>query len=168
MSCSGRGRRKRWGLAAELSVGRTRAGVEMDERGKGQGSPLTAKDVLHRYQDEDLPAFCGMTLDDVNRRGTFGEYPLDVAATRGDPAEVLALIQGGAHINAHGELGYTALHEAVGQGHIEIVRLLLQHGASCNERNDYGMTPLDIARMRGRHDIVALLAGVTRDPADRT
>ena len=122
-----------------------------------QGTPLTAADVLRRYGEEYLPAFVGVALDHVNVRGIFGEYPLDVAACRGDVAEVRALLDGGAHIDARGEHGHTALHEAVSQGHVEVVRLLLSRGASRAERNDWGRTALDLARSMGRAEIAALL-----------
>lgn len=93
-----------------------------------QRIPLTAADVLRRYAEEELPAFYGLALGDVNTRGHFGEYPLDVAACRGDVEEVRALLDGGADVDARGEQGRTALHEAVGQGHAEVVQLLLTRG----------------------------------------
>jgi len=120
-------------------------------------SRLTAEDVLRRYQEEDLPAFCGSALENVNQRGSFGQYPLDVAATRGALDEVLALLEGGAEINAHGERGNTALHEAVGQRHAEVVRVLLDRGASPTEKNDDGLLPVDIAKMYERSDLIELL-----------
>jgi ankyrin repeat protein len=122
-----------------------------------QDSRLTAEDVLRRYREEDLPAFCGSALENVNQRGLFGEYPLDVAATRAALDEVLALLDGGAEIDAHGEHGNTALHEAVDQGHAEVVRVLLDRGASPTEKNDDGMLPIEIAKMYNRSDLIGLL-----------
>ncbi len=118
---------------------------------------LTAKDVLRRYQEEELPAFCGMVLDDVNQRGNFGEHPLEVAATRGAVEEVMALLEGGADIDARGESGNTALHEAVGQGHVDVVRALLGGGASRCRRNADGRTAADLARLHGRSKLVDML-----------
>ena len=119
--------------------------------------PLTAEEVLRRYIDESLPAFCGVPLDHVNTRGVFGEYPLDVAATRGNLEEVRALVEGGADVNARAELGNTALHEAAGQGHVAVVKFLLDRGASRAQENDLGQTALDIARLLGHSEIMILL-----------
>ena len=106
---------------------------------------LNAEAVLRRYKDEDLPAFCGIELTDVNQRGLFGERPLDVAACRGDVDEILALLEGGAYIDAPGEHGFTALHEAVMQGHAAAVKLLLDFGARRDLKNDWGKTAMDVA-----------------------
>jgi len=118
---------------------------------------LTAADVLRRYAEEDLPAFCGIALHDVNQVGNFGERPLDVATVRGNLDEIAALIDAGADVNAPGELGNCPLHEAVGQGHIQAIKFLLDHGASLNARNECGYSPLDVARLSKRADIVELL-----------
>jgi uncharacterized protein len=63
----------------------------------------TASDILRRYRDEELPEFCDRELIDVNQRGLFGSYPIHVAATRGSIEEIVALIEGGADVNAVGE-----------------------------------------------------------------
>jgi uncharacterized protein len=118
---------------------------------------LTAAEVLRRYKDEDLPAFCEIALEDVNQVGNFGERPLHVASSRGNMEEISALVEGGAEINAPGDLGNTPLHEAVGQGHAMAVQYLLDHGASPDAQNEFGETPLDKARQANRHDIVELL-----------
>ena len=117
---------------------------------------LTAADVLQRYIDEDLPAFIGVDLRDVNQAGNFGERPLDVAAVRGDIDEILALLEGGADINAPGELGNTPLHEAVSQQKLDVVKLLLSRGASLNISSEFG-TPLEMAMRTGDEQIVSLL-----------
>ncbi len=118
---------------------------------------LSAADVLRRYREEELPAFVGTDLADVNACGIFGEHPLDVAACRGSIPEVRALLDGGAEIDAHGELGNTALHEAVGQAHTEVVRFLVARGASLTVTNDDGHTPCDVAKLRNLDEILALL-----------
>lgn len=125
---------------------------------------LTAADVLRRYKEEGLPAFEGIALFDVNQTGLFGERPLDVAAVRGDVAEIAALLKGGADINAKGELGCTALHEAVSQGHFEAVAFLLENGADVTIVNDFDMTPLAIAKERGVPQIVEALEAAAVRP----
>jgi uncharacterized protein len=124
---------------------------------KGNPKNLTAADVLRRYKDEDLPAFCEISLDDVNQVGNFGDRPLHVASVRGDLDEIAALVAAGADVNAPGDLSNTPLHEAVSQEHVPAVLFLLEHGASPNVKNEFGQTPLDIAREKGRRDIVDFL-----------
>ena len=125
----------------------------------GEGRRLSAAEVLKRYKDDDLRAFCGIDLTDVNQVGLLGERPLDVAATRADIEEIYTLLKGGADVNAAGELGSTALHEAVSQGHVSAVTILLEFGARIDLRNDFGDTALDVARSRNREELVALLQG---------
>jgi ankyrin repeat protein len=120
---------------------------------------VTAAGVLRRYKDEDLPAFCGVELKDVNQVGNFGVRPLHVASTRGIIEEIAALIEAGAEVNAPGEFGNTALHEAVGQGHVEAIRFLLDRGACPATENEDGLTPLDIAKLSKRFEAAALLEG---------
>ena len=120
---------------------------------------LTAADVLRRYKDENLPAFCGVSLDDVNQVGLFCERPLDVAAVRGNLEEIYALLEGGAKVNAVGEHGNTALHEAVSQGHLSAVEALLEFGARVDIQNDAGETAIDLASARNREDLATLLRG---------
>jgi len=123
---------------------------------------MTAAEVLKRYKDEELPAFCGIDLTDVNQVGLFGERPLDVAFVRGNLAEIQALIEGGADVNASGEHGNTALHEAVSQGNMSAVRLLLQSGARLDLRNDDGRTALDVARLE-HGELLPLLQSLSSD-----
>lgn len=123
----------------------------------------TAADVLRRYNNEDLPDFCGMVLTDVNQRGLFGSFPLSIAATRGDTNDIRALLEGGAYINAVGEHGYTALHDATAQENIAAVKVLLEWGAVPNVQNDFGDTPLDIARRRNSPELLAAFERTTQD-----
>jgi uncharacterized protein len=117
---------------------------------------LNPQDVLTRYMEEDLPEFCGLDLLDVNQVGNFGNRPLHVACTRGDVAEVSALLSGGADIDSIGELGNTPLHEAVGQHHLDVVFLLLQRGASSKQENDFGKTALEVALLNADEKIIEL------------
>ncbi len=107
---------------------------------------INAAQVLRRYKEEDLPAFSGIDLKDVNQVGLFGERPLGVAACRGIVEEIEALIKAGANVNAPGERGYTPLHEAVAQNHVAAIQFLLEHGASIAAKNEDGKSPLDLAK----------------------
>jgi ankyrin repeat protein len=118
---------------------------------------LTAADVLKRYIDDGLPEFLDVPLEHVNQRGHFGNYPISVAAVRGDLDELNALLDAGANVNAIGERGNTPLHEAVGQNHLETVKTLLSRGAVTEIRNRDGKTALDVARILDHKEVAALL-----------
>ena len=118
---------------------------------------MTASDVLKRYQDEDLPEFAEVRLQDVNQKGNFGNSPMHIAAVRGIRDEIEALIAAGANVNAVGELGNRPLHEAAGQGHTVAVELLLGAGAAVDAVNDDGKTARDVAEVLGLHAIARLL-----------
>ena len=106
-------------------------------------SALTA--LLADYQT--LPEYLGIVLSDVNQRSLFGDFPLSVAAVRGDVDEIRTLVAAGAQLNARGEHGYTALHSAVEQGHRDAVEFLLALGAERDIRTDIGLTPADLAEL---------------------
>jgi hypothetical protein len=118
---------------------------------------LTAADVLKRYVEDRLPEFLEMTLEYVNQRGNFGNYPISVAAVRGDLEELTALLNGGADVNASGERANTPLHEAVYQNHIDAVEMLLSRGAATHLTNEDGKTALDIARILGYDELASVL-----------
>jgi ankyrin repeat protein len=105
------------------------------------GSALS--ELLANFQE--LPEYLGTVLSDVNQRSSFGDFPLSVAAVRGDVAAIQTLIAAGAQLNAKGEHGYTALHSAVEQGHRDAVDCLLAFGADKTIHTDKGLTPLDLA-----------------------
>jgi ankyrin repeat protein len=118
---------------------------------------MTAIEVLRRYKDEDLPAFVGIPLEDVNQIGNSGDRPLHVACIRGNMEEIRALVKAGADVNAQGEMANTPLHECVGQGHYIAAQFLLACGASPELKNEWGDTPVDVARLKGSEDIIKLL-----------
>jgi uncharacterized protein len=118
---------------------------------------LTAAEVLRRYQEEELPEFVELKLEDVNQRGNIGDRPIHVASVRGNVAEVIALIEGGADVNLLGELNFSALEYAATFGHLNVIRILLEHGARKSNRNDLGQSALDIAKANGFDDIVRIL-----------
>ncbi len=122
---------------------------------------LTAKDVLHRYMDEDLPEFSGIDLIDVNQKGQYGNTPLDAAAVSGNVEEIEALLNGGADPDIQGEHGCTPLYNAVAQVHLEAVRLLLSRGAKPAIRSGFGDTPHERALKKGLTEIAALFQHLT-------
>lgn len=119
---------------------------------------MTANEVLDKYNQEELPEFCGVNLNSVNKKGVFGNYPLHVACVRGDAVEVKALLLGGAKINALGELNNTALHDVTGQENLIIVELLLEFGSQKFLRNDFNQTALDIAILKKNKTLIEILS----------
>ncbi|MET7141277.1 ankyrin repeat domain-containing protein [Xanthomonas sp. PPL139] len=106
---------------------------------------MKIEDVFSLYKD--LPEYAGIDLDSVKRVSLFGDYPINVAATRGSVREMSALFISGADLNASGEHGYTPLHNAVEQGNIDAVRWLLENGADKSLLNSAGETPADLANI---------------------
>ena len=82
------------------------------------------------------------------------------AARRGDAAEVKALLDKGADVNAKFRYGATALFKAAERGHTEVVRLLLERGADASVRDTfYGAKAMTWAMDKGHVEVVrALLA----------
>ena len=71
------------------------------------------------------------------------------ATEAGDVAEMQALLQRGADVQARNARGWTPLHVAAAGGEPTVVALLLQHGADVHAQSYVGMTPLDNAIARG-------------------
>lgn len=125
-------------------------------------SKRTAAQVLKKYTEDDLPMFLGHSIDDVNQLAADGDRPIHVACVRGSSEDVLALIEGGADINAAGDLGFTPLHHAASRGLVEIAKALLTSGADVTARNEFGQMPIDLARLESRSEIVEILESAKR------
>lgn len=77
------------------------------------------------------------------------------AARKGDAAEVKAVLDKGADVNAKFRYGATALFKAAERGHTEVVRLLIERGADVSVRDTfYGATALYWAMDKGHTGIV--------------
>lgn len=105
-----------------------------------------------------LPEYSGMGVPEVDTKSLFGDYPINIAATRGFINEVSILLDNGADVNAKGEHGYTPLHDAVEQGHLDIVKFLVGHGANITIRNTDGDTPIELAKLLGENEIHRFLS----------
>jgi outer membrane protein assembly factor BamB len=80
---------------------------------------------------------------------------LRAAAAAGQRAEVQALLDAGAAVDAPARHGNTALLFASEKGHLDVVRLLVERGADVNVRERFfGSTPLTAA-LQGKHLAVA-------------
>ena len=118
---------------------------------------ITAEEVLARFLEDQLGEFPNIDLHDVNQRGISGDRPLHVAAVRGDPEEVEALLAGGADVNAAGDMNKTPIHYAIGLGHSKIVELLLKAGADVKMVSDFGTNAMDRAKEVGNSEILRLV-----------
>jgi len=93
---------------------------------------------------------------------------LRAAATRGDLAQVRALLDAGVDVNARTDYGATALSYAADKGHAQVVKLLLERGAEVDpEDTFYHSTPITWAGYNGHAEVVELLiaAGAKPSPA---
>lgn len=119
-------------------------------------------ELLQDYQG--LPEYCGLDIKNVDQRSLFGDFPLNIAASRGSISELQLLARNGALVNRPGEHGYTPLHNATEQGHLHAVIWLLSNGAERLIKNDFGETPLDLAKLLKEaeiHKVLSMPAGVS-------
>ena len=97
-------------------------------------------------------------------QGADGGAQLRDAASKGDLAQVRALLDAGTDANAASEYGATALTFACDKGHVEVVRLLLARGADPKAKDTfYGSSPADWAGSKGHGEILKLLAEAGAD-----
>jgi ankyrin repeat protein len=90
------------------------------------------------------------------------------AARKGDAAEVRALLDKGADVNAKFRYGATALFKAAERGNTEAVKALIERGADVNVKDTfYGATALSWALQKGHTGvIVAILAKSAEEAGD--
>lgn len=100
-----------------------------------------------------LPEYSEMDTPTIDTKSLFGNYPINIAATRGLINEISTLLDNNADINAKGEHGYSPLHDAVEQGHLEIVIFLVDQGADITFKNTDGDTPIDLSLLLGENNI---------------
>lgn len=88
------------------------------------------------------------------------------AARKGDPAEVRALLDKGADVNAKFRYGQTALFKAAERGHTEVAKLLIERGVDVSVRDTfYGATALFWALDKGHTGVVRAILSKNADSA---
>lgn len=90
------------------------------------------------------------------------------AARKGDAAEVKALLDKGADVNAKFRYGATALFKAAERGNTEVVKLLIERGADVNVKDTfYGATALSWALQKGHTAaVIAILSKTAEEAGD--
>ena len=94
---------------------------------------------------------------DLNREGPFNDTALMLAADRGLPDMVDALLKAGADPHSVDEFGRTALIFGAGSGNSRVVQLLLSTGLKADSKDKYGDTALMAAAAAGNPESVRLL-----------
>ena len=88
------------------------------------------------------------------------------AARKGDAAEVRAVLDKGADVNAKFRYGATALFKAAERGHTEVVRLLIERGADVNVKDTfYGETAMTWALGKGHVGVIRAILAKSADSA---
>lgn len=113
---------------------------------------MTWQDIILRYQDECLPGFITVNLNDINHHTYDDDQPLHVACTRGSLEEATILVENGADINGIGDMGYTPLHYAVASGNSELIKYLLSKGADQSLYCPFCSDPFESVFQQNHHE----------------
>lgn len=88
------------------------------------------------------------------------------AARKGDAAEVKALLDKGADVNAKFRYGATALFKAAERGNTEAVKVLIERGADVNVKDTfYGATALSWALQKGHTGVILAILSKSAEEA---
>ncbi|XP_054716314.1 uncharacterized protein LOC129225825 [Uloborus diversus] len=100
-------------------------------------------DHVHNNHVEKVTKMCSRGLDPNFHCQETGESPLTLATSLKHPAKVImALVNGGAHLDFRTKDGCTVLHKAVEKNNLESLRTLLDLGSSPNYKDLRGLTAL--------------------------
>ena len=97
----------------------------------------------------DASTKAGCTFRQAAYAGVGGETALHAAASTGQEAVMVALLDARATLSVQDADGHTALHAAASSGHVGCIHALLRAGAPLEPRNADGGTPLLAAAARG-------------------
>ncbi len=128
-----------------------------------QPKPETGETPLHdasSYGLTDIVLALAMT-GDVELRDADHRTPLMMAAGRGHPTAMDALVEAGADVNAEWKHGFRAIHFAAEHGEVDPAISLKRHGADLTaaisedfEGYKAGNTALEVARKKKRRGFV--------------
>ena len=111
-------------------------------------------EILAAYSE--LPDWAEIGCE-LNQPNNYGDYPINVAATRCRIDEIEILLEAGADVNQGGEHGFSPLLNAVEQGWLLGVAYLLDKGANLDIPNSDGTTLESLAALLGEHEILHFL-----------
>jgi uncharacterized protein len=95
---------------------------------------------------------------DPNEPDDSGNYPLNLASTKGDSDIVQLLLSFGAKVDLRSRSGSLPLHDAALSGQTKIVLMLLDNGSDINAKDsETGATPLYYAAAFGRRETLETL-----------
>lgn len=97
------------------------------------------------------------TGENPNKRDSYGNNPMTLAAYAGRADVLILLLAHGGRLDSRDNTGMTPLHCAAYYNRIRAVNVLLKNGAALNATNNYGFTPLSESVMKGYPDLAALL-----------
>ncbi|XP_031570954.1 ankyrin-1-like isoform X2 [Actinia tenebrosa] len=93
-----------------------------------------------------------LIIEDTNSKLELSDksnnHPIHLASRYDNRPVLLALINGGADVNARGQLGQTPLHVAAAHGHERCSSALLSSGADVTIVDDQGYSPVDVCKNR--------------------
>jgi ankyrin repeat protein len=135
---------------------------------RAEPGPWTLESAISHRQPNVVDMLLKLRVD-ANAINANGDYPLDLAAQKGDAQIVQLLLAHGAAVNLRTRSGSFPIHTASLAGNAEVVKLLLDQGADINCRvSETGETPLYYAASFGRIQVIELLLarGADRKIAD--
>ena len=95
--------------------------------------------------------------DLVFSKDSYGQTPLQMAASEGHKDVAELLLANKAEVNAKANNGATPLHAAADKGHKDVAELLLANKADVNAKTNGGATALHWAAYRGHKGVAELL-----------
>lgn len=98
-----------------------------------------------------------ISAEDLNRPDDTGNTPLHLAAIKGLPQKITALLDRGALIAPKNLSGATPLHLAAQENYLAAVKILIKRGAPINAKDHENRTPLKRAVLWESDDVIPLL-----------
>lgn len=137
------------------------AGADVDARCRHGKTPLLWASSYGRTEAVEglLAVGADVNFDGYNRRQT----ALHLATAAGHFRTMVALIDGGASVNARRDSGRTPLHVAVTGHYLDMVVYLVEQGVATVDARAGSITPLMMAAARGHADIAAVLVAGRAD-----